>query len=311
VTGVTHLLALVAVGALARAAEQPLGKEFTNSLGMRFVRIEPGVFLMGHGERPPKSEKEWREWEYDEAHALHVADVHTVHYAADRPQLVGGCRYCPPTDHVRLDPKNSNDYRTARVYVSDLFNHHKVAGAIDRWYFLRDHRSKDVADLVLDYVYRWRYGDNDYGQPRGPGMIMVFCADAYDLYGDRDKWVKRASNVLRVHRNRPLKLSFQAGIFLEGTRRYYEMSGDEAALEYIRRPCDRIIEAGGKPGGNTCTAMTLLYRKTGEQKYLDMALQKLPQSGRFGNPWKEFGLSMRNAHIAIGDLHHIAQGRGR
>jgi len=59
------------------------------------------------------------------------------------------------------------------------------------------------------------------------------------------------------------------------------------------------------------TAMTLLYRKTGEQKYLDMALQKLPQSGRFGNPWKEFGLSMRNAHIAIGDLHHIAQGRGR
>jgi hypothetical protein len=36
-----------------------------------------------------------------EAHALHVADVHTVHYS-ERTHLIGGCRYCPPTDHVRI-----------------------------------------------------------------------------------------------------------------------------------------------------------------------------------------------------------------
>lgn len=244
-----------------------------------------------------------------EAHALHVADVHTVHYAGERTNLVGGCRYCPPTDHVRIDPKDTSDYKTARVYVSDLFNHHKVAGVIERWYFLRDHRCKDVADMVLEYCHRHTYGDNDFGQPRGPGMIMVFCADAYDLYGDKAKWAKRASNVLRVHRSRDLNLSFQAGIFLEGMRRYYEMSGDEEALQYIRKSCDRIIAGGGKQGGNTCAAMSFLYRKTGEERYLDAALAKLPQQGRFGNPWKEFGLSMRNAALCIGDLHQIAQRR--
>jgi hypothetical protein len=146
-------------------------------------------------------------------------------------------------------------------------------------------------------------------------MIMVFCADACELYGDKDKWARRASNVLRVHRKRDLRLSFQAGIFLEGLRRYYEMSGDAEALAYLRKSCDRIIEAGGRSGGNCSAAMSFLHRRTGERKYLDMALKKLPQNGRFGNPWKEFGLSMRNAHLVIGDLHQIAvereQSRGR
>lgn len=244
-----------------------------------------------------------------EAHALHVADVHTVHYAGERKHLIGGCRYCPPTDHVRIDPKNWSDYKTAKVYISDLFNHHKVAGVIERWYFLRDHRCKDVAGMVLDYCHRHTYGDNDFGQPRGPGMTMVFCADAYDLYGDKAKWAKRAANVLRVHRRRDLRLSFQAGIFLEGMRRYYEMSADEEALEYIKKACDRIIAGGGKQGGNTCAAMSFLYRKTGDRKYLDTALAKLPQKGRFGNPWKDFGLAMRNAALCIGDLHRIARQR--
>ncbi len=238
-----------------------------------------------------------------EAHALHVADVHTVHHSQN-PHLVGGCRYCPPTDHVRIDPTNSSDYRTAKVYVSNLFNHHKVAGVIERWYFLRDHRSLDVANMVLDYCYRWTYGDNDYGQPRGPGMIMDFCYQGYMLTGDR-KWSERAANVLRVHKGRELKLSFQAGIFLEGMRRYYEMSGDEAALAHLRKSADRLI-AEGKGGGVTAQAHSFMYIKTGQQKYLDAALNNLPRDGQFGNPWKQFALSMRNAAMCIGDLHRIA-----
>lgn len=79
--------------------------------------------------------------------------------------------------------------------------------------------------LVLDYSHRRKYGDNDYGQPRGPGMIMDFCYQGYMLTGD-EKWIQRAANALRVHKGRDLKLSFQTGIFLEGMRRYYEMSGD-------------------------------------------------------------------------------------
>jgi hypothetical protein len=227
-----------------------------------------------------------------EAHAFHVADIHTVHYSEKR-HLIGGCRYCPPTDHVRIDPTDWNDYRTAKVYVSNLFNHHKVAGVIERWYFLRDHRSLDVANMVLDYCYRWTYGDND------------FCYQGYMLTGDR-KWIERASNVLRVHKGRDLKLSFQAGIFLEGMRRYYEMSGDAEALAYIKASVDRLIDTG-KKGGVTAQAHSFMYLKTGEKKYLDAALDNLPQSGQFGNPWKQFALSMRNAAMCIGDLHRVAK----
>ena len=135
-----------------------------------------------------------------EVHALHVADVHTVHYS-EKTHLTGGCRYCPSTDHVRIDPTDWNDYRTAKVYVSNLFNHHKIAGVIDRWYFLRDHCSLDIANMVLDYCYRWTYGDNDYGQPRGPGMIMDFCYQGYMLSGDK-KWIQRAANELSVHKSK-------------------------------------------------------------------------------------------------------------
>lgn len=239
-----------------------------------------------------------------EAHALHVADVHVVHHS-EKTHLTGGCRYCPPTDHVRIDPTDWNDYKTAKVYVSNLFNHHKIAGVIDRWYFLRDHRCFDVANMVLDYCYRWKYGDNDYGQPRGPGMIMDFCYQGYMLTGDR-KWIERASNVLRVHKGRDLKLSFQAGIFLEGMRRYYEMSGDEEALAYIKDSVDRLIDTG-KKGGVTAQAHSFIYLKTRDEKYLNAALDNLPQSGRFGNPWKEFALSMRNAAMCVSDLHHAAE----
>lgn len=239
-----------------------------------------------------------------EAHALHVADVHTVHYT-ERTNLIGGCRYCPPTDHVRIDPTDWTDYKTARVYVSDLFNHHKVAGVIDRWYFLRDHRSRDVAEMVLDYCHEWTYGDNDYGQPRGPGMVMEFCYQGYMLTGDT-KWIRRAANVLRVHKGRELNLSFQAGIFLEGMRRYYEMSGDQEAFDYIRESVDRLITTGRK-GGVTAQAHSFMYLRTEDRKYLDAAVDNLPKDGQFGNPWKDYALSMRNAAMCVGDLYHAAQ----
>jgi len=239
-----------------------------------------------------------------EAHAWHVADVHVVHYTP-RTHLIGGCRYCPPTDHVRFDPKDARDYKTARVYVSDLFNHHKVAGVLERWYFLRDHRARDVAQMVLDYCYRWTYADNDYGQPRGPGTIMDFCYQGYMLTGER-KWIERAAHVLQVHRGRDLRLSFQAGIFLEGMRRYYEMSQDQEAFDYLRQSCDRLI-AERKKGGVTAQAHSFLYVQTGDRKYLQAALDNLPQSGQFNNPGKDFALSMRNAALCVSDLHRIAQ----
>jgi sulfatase modifying factor 1 len=61
------LLALLPAGALG--FELPTGKEFTNSVGMKLVRIELGEFVMGCGERPPENEEEWRTRDWDESPA--------------------------------------------------------------------------------------------------------------------------------------------------------------------------------------------------------------------------------------------------
>lgn len=50
-------------------AESPTDRDFTNSLGMTFRRIEPGVFTMGQGEGPPRSREEWLQRDEDEAPA--------------------------------------------------------------------------------------------------------------------------------------------------------------------------------------------------------------------------------------------------
>ena len=66
-----NLLLLFMIAALVSAAEDmPTGAKFTNSLGMEFVRIEPGSFRMGIGETPLPDEltvkKHLKNGDYDE-----------------------------------------------------------------------------------------------------------------------------------------------------------------------------------------------------------------------------------------------------
>ena len=63
---------LFCVVALAPADGQALDKESTNSIGMKLVRIEPGTFVMGTGEAPPKTREEWDGRDWDESPAHHV-----------------------------------------------------------------------------------------------------------------------------------------------------------------------------------------------------------------------------------------------
>jgi len=67
------VVALCAAGALA--AELPKETQFTNSLGMRMIRIEPGKLIMGCGQAPPKSREEWlqRDWDESPAHKVKIS----------------------------------------------------------------------------------------------------------------------------------------------------------------------------------------------------------------------------------------------
>jgi sulfatase modifying factor 1 len=63
----------------AAGAQMPQGKTFTNSLGMKFARIDAGASLMGQGDAPPQSRQEWSERDYDEAPA-HRVKISTAFY---------------------------------------------------------------------------------------------------------------------------------------------------------------------------------------------------------------------------------------
>ncbi len=47
-----QVLGIILAATAANAAEMPEAKEYTNSMGMKFVRIEPGTFVMGVGKTP-------------------------------------------------------------------------------------------------------------------------------------------------------------------------------------------------------------------------------------------------------------------
>src|SRR5260370_23196614 len=74
------LAALAAVSPLR--AETPTAKQFTNSLGMKLVRIEPGAFVMGQGDAPPRDRKEWEARDADEAPAHRVKITKTFYLGA-------------------------------------------------------------------------------------------------------------------------------------------------------------------------------------------------------------------------------------
>ncbi len=63
-------------GSLA-VAQRPAGREHVNSLGMKLVRIEPGEFLMGQGDGPPKTRQEWdhRDWDESPAHKVKITGL--------------------------------------------------------------------------------------------------------------------------------------------------------------------------------------------------------------------------------------------
>ena len=73
------LSCLALLAASPASAALPDGKEQTNSIGMKFVRIEPGEFVMGVGDSPPKTQAEWLERDEDESPA-HPVKISTAFF---------------------------------------------------------------------------------------------------------------------------------------------------------------------------------------------------------------------------------------
>ena len=111
----THALAVRAAWLLLAgvsadgAAKLPDAKTFTNSLGMKMVRIEPGEFVMGCGQAPPKSEAEWKKRDGDEAPA------HKVRIT--RPFYLSACEVARG-QYAKFDPNHAGP-RSARNRSGD------------------------------------------------------------------------------------------------------------------------------------------------------------------------------------------------
>jgi len=67
---------------LAAVPQESPPREFTNSIGMRMIRIEPGVFVMGEGEAPPRTRQEWTERDWDESPSHRVKITRPFHLGA-------------------------------------------------------------------------------------------------------------------------------------------------------------------------------------------------------------------------------------
>ena len=91
-------------------AEAPSGKEFTSALGMKFVRVEAGTFVMGQGEAAPRERKEWevRDWDEAPAHRVKIS----------RPFYLGVCEVTN-AEYERFDPAHKKYRGKDSVSIKD------------------------------------------------------------------------------------------------------------------------------------------------------------------------------------------------
>jgi sulfatase modifying factor 1 len=95
----------------AEGAEMPTAKEYTNSLGMKFVRVDPGTFQMGYGEKtalPAKilgaREHGGRDIELAEFGSLGDYDEHPTHQVTISKAFYVGVTEVTNRQYERFDP---------------------------------------------------------------------------------------------------------------------------------------------------------------------------------------------------------------
>jgi PcRGLX-like N-terminal RIFT barrel domain len=208
----------------------------------------------------------------------HLMDVDVVHWHPKISKNGGGSRRCPASNHVGYDaPQHMSPI------VNIAFDHHKSESLFERFYLLADRRAYKVARELLGHAFNHKNGS--YGGTRKPGHQMItLCAGYWDS-GDK-KYLQRARKVLddgiprqKKHDGKfNSKVNFTDGLLLEGITKYFLASGDQEALKCIKVYCDSVMKDGQLRYGNLAIGFALLYRETGEQKYLDTAVQIMNKS---------------------------------
>jgi hypothetical protein len=202
-----------------------------------------------------------------------------------------------------MDPTRSSDFTTARVYVSDTFNHHKTQSLFENYLLTGDRRVRDVALMGLRYAHDYTRADSAYNQPRGPGNQLLTLVAGYEFTGDR-KYLDRCRRIVEIGKQMQARHAgefndvrssrFQYGIAFEGLIRYYDISGDETVPAVVKEGLDFLI-ANKHLFTNCAYAAGFLYKHTGDAKYLDYGIRAITRTGVLGNPVKETALSFRSS----------------
>ncbi len=223
------LSCLVLVPASLPAAEMPLGKEFTNTIGMRLVRIEAGEFVMGSGKQRPTSEAEWkvRDWDESPAHQVRISrafymgvfEVTNAQYERFDPahQKLRGVANSSARDDdpvTMVTWKNAADFcqwlsaqdgLPYRLPTEAEWEYACRAGTTTR-YYTGDALSVEQANIAGGKRDRIRavgsYKPNPWGLHDMHGNVEEWCLDWYGPYSSDDKTdpIGRADGFVRVSR---------------------------------------------------------------------------------------------------------------
>jgi hypothetical protein len=233
-------------------------------------------------------------------HSWHLMDVDTIHWDPQFPQG-GASRRCPATHHVGFDPPHHKE-----PIVNVAFDHHKSESLWKRYYLTGDHRALDVALDLLGHAYRHNF--KGLSGRRVGHRLTTLVAGWYHT-GDR-KYLRKAREIVDLEMKRQKKndgwhakrVNFTCGIAMEGWAKYYQATGEQDVLDGMKAAADWLIDHPRQQRySNLAFFVSVVYQKTGDAKYRDLAL-KLMWKSRPGHLSKDVGHMFRSLPNVTGCL---------
>ena len=257
---------------------------------------------------------DWRYFDYAQSRAHHQMDMHLTHFAPDHP-LDGANRYCPPTEHIRVDPSDPADYTTARPFLSNTQNHSKTQGLFHRYYLTGDERAREAALKALDFA-RTFGSYSDFKQPRGAAHQVVTLVQGYKFTGAREyldnaRWTFDLWHGHFAANERKFTQGyFMVGLILEAFIDYFELSGDQRVMGWLQEALQWMRQ--NRPGdlySNMALGLGFLAAHTGDRDYAAVQQRHLATwRGVQSNAYKDYAQHGRSLARALYYLSYEGDG---